>query len=197
MKLFRKTIMVIVALFLMLCWNNVLQARTHRSCQVELYMNSIQIQFGNSWSDVYPHQVFNAGSMNFRASAPAGSPNKARMRASKRAEACIDHWWNGRCLEATSTSFGEDHGNINIRTLVAREVCEDIRAKGRTELLGRVIRGRVYARILGNRCCRDSSKNCPYDYGRYDHSPGILDRLSVGGTELWPMVYHYAECEAD
>ncbi len=194
MNLQHRTLIFFSALISLLMWASAIHARTTRSCNVEIYFISEQYQLGDRWINHTSRVKLNAGRMTFRASAPAASHNKARMRASKKAEACINEWWNRpHCMDAHSTSYGDLHGRASITSLMNQAICEDLRVIGRTDLVGRRMRGRLYGRIDGDRCCRDSSRGCPYNYGQ--SRVGRFNSSGLGGNELWPDVIHYVTCD--
>ncbi len=180
----------------MLVWMTTTHARTTRSCKVEINFISEQYQVDGVWRDHRPKVTLNAGRMKFSASAPAASHNKARMRASKKAESCINRWWDGnRCRKATWSSYDRQlsQGNNNINDLMKRSICRSLRAVRRTDLLGHMLKGKLYGRILGDRCCYHSGRGCPYNYGQA--SVGMVSVMGNRGREIWPGVYHYVQCD--
>jgi hypothetical protein len=174
---------------------NTSYARTTRSCRLQTYMHVEQFQRPNGqWVNASHRQgiLVNAGNLIFRASAPGASHNLARMRASKKAEGCRKHWWDGRYCGAHSTSYGDDYRRVGIRTLMNRTICQHVIALGRADLLDVTLRGPLVAQINGDRCCYDSNRRCPYNYGAA--RAGSVYTGPFIGTELWPGVTHYVVC---
>lgn len=177
-------------------WSGVGFARTTRSCNTEIFLYATQYQRDDGqWVPTVLGSgiKLNAGNLIFQASAPGVSHNLARMRASKKAEQCINHWWDrARCMAAQSTTYGDRHGRVGIRDLMEEAVCADLRTKRRPDLVGHRLRGQLYGAINGDRCCFDSNRTCPYNYGIMR-----MGRISTGdpaGRMLWPGVTYVVNC---
>ncbi|WP_126454409.1 hypothetical protein [Sulfuriflexus mobilis] len=191
MSIISKPLFTLLAFFFVLIWTSTCYSRTYRNCTSEVYFLVEQVEIDDVYTDLSPPIRLNAGNLVFRGSAPTGSPNKARMRASKTAEKCINNWYHGEnCSKARSTSYGDDFGSIDIRTLMTRSICTDLNNQGRTDLMGRLLRGKLYGRIDGDRCCKDSAKGCPYNYGQ--SRAGRFNDSGLAGRELWDL--HYERC---
>ncbi len=170
------------------------EARVTRSCTTEIYLSDVEVEIDGVWVDAGDVGRLDAGHIVFSASAGGFSPNLARMRASRKAEACIDDWYRSDlCVaRARSTSWGDDYTGIDIHSVMNESICEDIVAQGLDTLLRRRIRGRLHAKIDGNRCCKDSSRDCPYAYGQ--SRMGRFDSWGLAGKELWPDYLWYFQC---
>jgi len=177
-------------------WVSTVTADTTRSCNTEIFLWATEYQNDEgAWSDtVFGSGIkLDAGSLVFRGTAGGVSHNLARKRASQKAEACINRWWDrDRCMAAHSTSYGDQHGRAGITALMNLSICADLRTKGRPDLVGRRLRGTLYGKINGDRCCFDSNRSCPYNYGI--QRTGRISTGGPGGRELWPGVTHYVDC---
>lgn len=174
---------------------NTSYARTTRGCTLQTYMYVQQFRRPNGlWVNASHRRgiLVNAGNLVFTASAPGASHNLARMRASRKAEDCRNHWWSASHCEAESTSYGGDYRRLTITTLMNRTICEHIVALGRGDLLDVPLRGRVVGQINGDRCCYDSNRRCPYNYGAA--GAGTVNTGPFTGRDLWPGVTHYVIC---
>lgn len=192
MRIINKPFSALLVFIFVFAWTSTCYSRTNRSCTAEINFHVEQVGEDDVYTDLSPHIILNAGNLVFRGSAPTGSPNKARMRASKTAEKCVNNWYHGEnCSKARSTSYGDDFGSESIRTLMSRSICTDLNDQGRRDLMGRVLRGKLYGRIDGDRCCKNSRKNCPYNYG--EARAGILlNSYGTAGAEVWDL--HYERC---
>ncbi len=192
MYMITKPLSALLVLVVAVAWTSAAYSRVYRSCNAEIYFEVEQYGEDGAYTDLRRHLNLNAGNLVFRASAPGGQPNKARMRASKKAEKCVNRWWHGEnCSKASSTSYGDDFERIYIRELMTRSICADLREQGRSDLAGRLLRGTLRGRITGDRCCKHSRRNCPYNYGVA--RPGILlNDYGLQGDTLWDL--HYERC---
>jgi len=152
------------------------QARTYRSCTMEMtYEVQHVLVHGrlwlldevwevDAWVPVVPRVEAEMGDFVFRASAPSGQPNRARMRASRKAELCEEDIVNNlRCLDAAEGHSFDPHEWILYQVVDA--ACAELAIDHPAGLRGHWLKGQILSRIDGNRCCRDSDRNCPYAYG--------------------------------
>jgi len=172
---------IYLACSLLLMYSNVAEAREVRSCQLNIYFMPEQKQIGTEWVDLTnPPPYVSAGHLNFTASAPAGSPNRARMRASKKAEKCINDYkaaagpaYLDSCRDKSSSSSYEEEFGVgrdwDLTPMMQRAICADIYRhsgdSGFAGLTGIHVAGHLHANIDGDRCCKHSSKKCTYAYG--------------------------------
>ena len=188
-------ITTVSCLMLMFAWAEAGHARTTRSCNLEIIFVSEQFHWDDGWRDHNPPLRLNAGNLKFSASAPGVSHNKARMRASKKADKCVEDWWSRDCLAAESTNYGSAYRRTEIDELMNRRICRDLRRQRRTDLLGHQLRGTLYGKIDGDRCCRDSSRECPYKYGQ-TRTIG-LNTGGLAGRQLRDGETYYVTCDPD
>ncbi len=168
------------------------EARVTRGCSVNVTFRAQQMEVDGEWIDLDWGTWFDAGRMVFRASAPSGQPNRARMRASKKAERCVDNWWDSReCNPESSRAWGTS-GYPYLE--MEESICRDIADQGRLDLYFKPLRGSLHYAINGDRCCYHSDRGCPYDYAQCRAGMFCPYGIGGGGPELWPGHEYTFEC---
>ena len=108
--IFVRKLFIIASVFMfLLAWAGDGYTRTTRSWNLKIIFVSEQFYNNGRWVDHTSPLRLEAGILKFSASAPGVSHNKARMRASKKAEKCTRDWWNRDCLAAQSTHYGREY----------------------------------------------------------------------------------------
>lgn len=189
----KKLFIIALALILTFVWPGDGDTRTTRSCYLRIVFVLEQYFTDGRWQVHDGSLRLDAGTLRFSASAPGVSHNKARMRASKKAEKCTRDWWNRDCLAAQFTNYGPEYRRTPIDNLMNQKICRDLRRQHRTDLVGHRLRGTLLGKIDGDRCCLDSSRKCPYRYAHV-RTVGFYEG-GLAGKQLRGGEPYYVTCE--